>query len=109
MLLVVPDCSVMIAAFFTEQLRVGGNSFDLSARARPISSAIRGRRITAFAPNVLLAEFLTTAAAKAFSRSGTDAIDPVIARAHIHDFLALPIIGVPAQQIAATAVDLVMS
>jgi hypothetical protein len=63
MRMIVPDSSVMVPAFFPERLMVGGNPFDLSARARPVAAAILMREVEAFAPDVLIAEFLTTAAA----------------------------------------------
>jgi hypothetical protein len=66
MRMIVPDTSVMVPAFFPERLLVGGNEFDVSARARPIAAAILTREVEAFAPDVLLAAFVNTAAAKAF-------------------------------------------
>lgn len=106
---IVPDSSVMVPAFFPERLTVGGNAFDLSARARPIATAIRTRDIEAFAPDMLLAEFLNTAAAKAFDRTGSSAMDAQDVRDQILRFIALPIFSVPAGRISTVALDLIMS
>jgi hypothetical protein len=62
---IVPDNSTMIPAFFHETLTVGGNPFDMSARARPIAEAIRLGRVNAFAPDALPIEFLDVAHRKA--------------------------------------------
>lgn len=105
----VPDTSVMVPAFFPERLVVSGNDFDLSARARPVANAIRTRDVEAFAPDMLLAEFLSTAAAKAFARSGGDAVDAQDVTDQVLGFFSLRIITVPAEQISAIALDLIMS
>jgi predicted nucleic acid-binding protein len=106
--LIVPDNSVMIPAFFPESLDRGGTPFDITARARPLAHAVRLRRVRAFAPGLLMEEFLKIAALKAAPRSGAASVEAADAEAHILDFATLPITYVPVQELLGVALDLVM-
>ena len=107
--LIVPDCSVLIPAFFDERLLIGGNEFNLSARARPLEAAIRSRRVRAIAPDVLLSEFLKVALSKVAERSVPTPSELETVRGHILRFLQLPIGTCRGSEVAATAMDLVFS
>lgn len=103
---IVPDCSVLLPAFFPETLLVGGQSFDLSARARPLELAIRSRLVRAIAPDMLLAEFLKIAWSKASDRAGPQLVLCEEAREQIFRFLQLPIVSLAASRIAGATLDL---
>lgn len=107
--LIVPDCSVLIPAFFDERLLIGGNEFNLSARACPLEAAIRSRTVRAIAPDVLLSEFLKVAWSKVAERTIPTASEVESSRSHILRFLHLPIGTCRAGDVAATALDLVFS
>jgi hypothetical protein len=108
MRLVVPDTSVMFAAFFPEKIILNNSIFDLSARARPIADAIATRQVRGVAPDALFTEFLTTAARFAFDR-GASVQDADDVRNVIIEFLSLRITPVAVKKIDALAVDLVFS
>ena len=107
--LIVPDCSVMLPAFFPERLLIGNSDLDLSTRARPLEAAIRRRAVRAVAPDVLLAEFLKIAWSRAVDRSGGTTVSREEATRQILRFLQLPITAAAAADLSATALDLVAS
>lgn len=105
--IIVPDCSVMIPAFFPERITIQGQEFDLSVRARRLETAIRHGVVRAIAPDLLLAEFLKVAWLKATDRRGSAVIEMADAQSQILRFFELPITPAPAAALAATALDLV--
>jgi predicted nucleic acid-binding protein len=96
----------MIPAFFRETLMVGGNPFDISARARPIAEAIRLGTVTAFAPDALPIEFLEVAHRKAKPRNAVATITAQEFENQFVRFMSLPITGVAAAELAAISLDL---
>jgi len=95
---IVPDNSALFPAFFNEPQ---------TKTARRLENAIRCHDVVAYAPDLLLHEFIKCAHKRARGRSdsGTSEIDEVERR--VLDFLTLPIIYVPGMVLSGTAWDLI--
>ena len=101
---IVPDASVILPAFFNERIAHKGASFDLTRVAKPIADAIRLQNVEAFAPEVLLPEFMAAAYRKCSLRNGRREIEPELVERQLFDFLhSLPIVFVPSKQLAENA------
>ena len=103
---IVPDASVMLPAFFSEQIEHKGAGFDLTRSAKPIADAIRLRDVKAFAPDVLLPEFMGSAYRKCSPRRGRSEIALELADRQVSDFLLLPIVYVSSRDLAEDAWEL---
>jgi predicted nucleic acid-binding protein len=100
---IVPDASVMVPAFFREQIDRSGVPFNLTQAAKPIADAIRRHEVKAFAPEVLLPEFMMGVYRKCGPRNDRGVIEPELVEQQFSDFLALPIVFVPSKQLAEEA------
>ncbi len=69
---IVPDTSVLIPVYFPETTVWQGNPFDLSGRAERLHDAIWTGRVTAYAPHVLVNEFLRVAYRKVHESGSVD-------------------------------------
>jgi predicted nucleic acid-binding protein len=108
--LIVADTSVLVAAFFPETMTFGdGGVFDLSARAKPVADLIRAGLVRCYSPDLLLVEFLATAAKKAIDRQSSAKFDVEEVRSLVNDFLTLPLAPVDGSTIAPIAADLVLT
>jgi predicted nucleic acid-binding protein len=103
---IVPDNSVMMPAFFREEVDHGGNPFDLTRRAKPIADAIRMNEVAAFAPDLLFHEFMKGTHDKVSSRGGRPEVDLETASKLVDSFQSLRITYVPASELAERAWDL---
>jgi len=102
----VPDNSVLVAAFYREELERDGKRVNLTARAQPLLTAILEGHVRAFAPYALLGEFLKVSRDKSSTRQGPSVITLEDADAGVRDFLTLPIIFVPETELAERAWEL---
>ncbi len=97
----------MVAAFFPEVLDIQERRFQLTQSARGVRAAIFSRRVVAFAPEVLLPEFVTAAARKSSPRLGGSAIPLEQVHAQILAFRGMPLTYVPMEEMADTAWELI--
>lgn len=86
---IVPDTSVMIAAYFHEEF--GDSGINLTRRAIPLVNALRLKKVKAFAPELLWSEFVSVAHRKAYGQSRSAEVTPELALGHIRSFLDLSI------------------
>lgn len=86
---IVPDTSVIIPALFRETIPYQGNPFDLTRRARPIFDAIWDRRVDAYAPHLLMSEFMTAARRKGAPRDNRNPIPLDDVKEQCQQFLRL--------------------
>src|SRR5687767_3336390 len=97
---IVPDCSVLIPAFFPEKLPTG---FDLTPPARSIEAAIVNREVLAFAPDVLLREFIGCA----FDKVRRGNVPREEALSQVYRFIQLRITYVPLNDLTDRAIELI--
>lgn len=106
---IVPDASVMVPAFFPEELHIRGRTFRLTQPALRLAAAITSREVAAFAPGLLLHEFLRRAYRKSSPRSGAASVPLEDVQTQVATFLRLPVTYVPMTQLADLAWDLVVN
>ena len=97
-----PDNSVMIPAFFPEEINYRGNPFDTTRRAKPLADAIRAASVDAYAPDQLVYEFTKIA-----YRKTTKGISVEQATEQLQWFRHLRITRVPAGEIEDKAWELI--
>ena len=88
---VVPDCSVIVPAYFQEELEVNDNLMDLTQQAIPLVGSIRAGDVIAFAPDLLVHEFLKTAHRKFCGRAESRNLPLEKVQEQMEDFLELPL------------------
>jgi predicted nucleic acid-binding protein len=103
---IVPDNSVLVPAFFLENIEYLGSPFDLTGRAQPIAAAIRTHSVTTFAPELLRIEFMKAAFSKTFPRDGGNSIPIEKVSRQIDYFRDLPISYVSVENFEQDAWDL---
>jgi predicted nucleic acid-binding protein len=95
---IVPDNSVLIAALFHEPL---------TPRATRVLTAIHCDEVVGYATDYLRHEFMSVVYDKATGRSRKERIDIVIAQQRVFDFLSIPLVYVPGEELDATRWDLI--
>lgn len=104
---IVPDNSVIIAAFYPEVIQRDGKRLSLTERARPLLTAIGESWVEAFAPYSLVSEFMKVSRDKYSTRQGAGQITVKEADEALADFLTLPIEYVSEFALAQRAWDLI--
>ena len=100
---IVPDASVILPAFFPEEVTMGGQTVDLSRLVEPLISDIACHEVIALAPHLLLHEFLKRAQEKCRGRSEGGLLPLADLRGPVAYFLALPIRRVDMHDLAEEA------
>ena len=103
---IVPDTSVMLPAFFREEMTYGDTAFDLTRRAEPLADAIRTGGVKAVAPDLLQYEFLKRAFAKMSPRGKSPTLDADIVENQVLGFMRLDLVYQPMLKLAPIAWDL---
>ena len=108
---IVPDCSVLIPAYFRETITATGRELDLTGPAKRLRNAIDLRELVAYAPELLGCEFLAATRAKTSTRHGGEALSMEKAREQIDRFAELwdRFVWVPWHQLVEVAWNLTAS
>src|SRR5438034_1210007 len=101
---IVPDASVILPAFFKEELDWQGSAFPISRRAADLVDAIRDRSVEAFAPELLRVEFLKGAVRKRSEHPRQ--IDASLVQSKFREFMQLPITFADVQHFGEDAAKL---
>ena len=104
---IIPDNSVLIAAFYPEVIQRDGKRISLTERARPLRTAMGESRVEAFAPYSLILEFMKVSRDKYSTRQGAGQITVEAADEALAEFLTLPIEYVSEFALAERAWELV--